>query len=61
MTGSRGVGGGGGVDDLCKDVGAQVAPGCMDTSLLCVTLLFVSWILFSNRNILENCSSEVHF
>ena len=54
-------GGGGGGDDLCKDVSAQVAPGCMDTSLLCVALLFVSWILFSNRNTLENCSSEVHF
>ena len=30
-------------------------------SLFCVIFLFVSWIMFTNRNILGNGSSEAHF
>lgn len=46
---------------MCEDTGAQVATGYMDTSLLWAALLSASWIPFSNRSIVENCFSEIHF
>lgn len=43
-----------------KQVSGAGVRGSWLHGLLCVIFLFVSWIMFTNRNILGNGSSEAH-